>query len=186
MSKSTPKIEANHDAVKRRVQPLVSLWMERGKQLHKTQDEISALLMAAPEAPLFKAAWDCFSGYTRNLAKNIGDQDGFLEWFAWECEFGKKPMEVKFPNGEKLMVCGVADLVDAIITDEKGNRIFKANAQPTGREDNERSVGRVVELPEICIHGVGYGDPKTCVHCHEQAERNAESSGPTKDVQPDV
>lgn len=127
MSKSTPKTEANHDAVKRQVLPLVSLWVERGKELHRTQDATSATLMASPEAPLFKAAWECFVGYTKNLAEIIGDDDGWLEWFAWECELGQKPMEMTFANGERLMVCGVEDLIDAMITYENGNRIFKAN-----------------------------------------------------------
>lgn len=123
-NRSTPKTERSRDAVKRRMRRLVSLWADRAKALHIAQDNLSDLMMASPEAPLFKAAWDCFDGYTRNLAEIIGDEDGWLEWYAWECQLGKNPLEMKFANGERLMVCGVEDVVDVIHTDEDGNRIF--------------------------------------------------------------
>ena len=45
------------------------------------------------------------------------------------------------------------------------------NAEASGRRDQARSVEGIVDyLPFRCIHGRGYGDPKTCPHCHEIAE----------------
>jgi len=38
-------------------------------------------------------------------------------------------------------------------------------------ELSDPSEERIVDrLPAKCIHGRGYGNPQTCVHCHEAAE----------------
>ena len=112
---------------------MVALWADRAKALHAAQDALNDMLMASPEAPIFKAAWDVFGGYTEVLADLIGDDDGWLEWFAWECRLGENPMEMSFANGEKLLVVGVADLVDAILSDDDGNRVFESNGQLYGK-----------------------------------------------------
>lgn len=60
---------------------------------------------------------------------------------------------------------------------------FGANATHDGTSDQASSVEGVADyLPPKCIHGLGYGNPKTCVHCHELAEAlmkqdNAEAIG---------
>ena len=108
---------------------LITLWVDRAKALHAAQYSLNTLLMASPEAPIFKAAWDMFTGYTKQLAEALGDEDGWMEWFAWECQLGEKPMEMSFANGEKLLVVGVDDLVDVILSDCDGNRVFESKSQ---------------------------------------------------------
>jgi len=107
-----------------KVYALVSRWADRAKALHESQDELSKQLMAPPEAPLFTAGWEMFKGYTETLAKEIGDNGGWLEWYAWECMLGENPMEMTFPNGEKLVVASVGNLVDVILTNDEGNRMY--------------------------------------------------------------
>ena len=93
---------------------LVERWIDRAKALHAAQDAISDIMMASPEAPIFTASWDVLGGYTELLAKALGDEGGWLEWFLWDCNLGDNPMEMTFPNGKKLTVLGAAELVDVI------------------------------------------------------------------------
>jgi hypothetical protein len=84
-----------------------------------------------------------FGEYTRTLAAQLSDDTedarGWLEWFAWECDFGRKPMEMVFADGETLMVVGASDLLAAIRTDENGCRVWDspANAQAMAAADDK-------------------------------------------------
>ena len=72
--------------------------------------------------------WGMFDAYTKTLAEIIGDKDGWLEWFAWECDFGKAAKEMHFSDGEILLVVGVSDLLAAIQTDDDGRRVWHSPA----------------------------------------------------------
>lgn len=109
-------------------QPLVERWIETARRVDETFGRIEAAFMANPENEIRSAIWSMFGEYTRTLAAIISDDAedarGWLEWFAWECDFGRKPMEMVFSDGETLLVVGASDLLAAIQTDENGRRVW--------------------------------------------------------------
>ena len=104
---------------------LIQPWINRGKAVEAIVEDAKRLIGADPESPIIRELYGTFGALTKSTAERIGDQEGWLEWFAWECEFGRKPKEVEFPDGEILMVVGASDLAAAIATDENGNRVWE-------------------------------------------------------------
>ena len=108
----------------------VEKWIETALNLDDKFGKLEKLLMAHPENPVRTAIWEMFSEYTKTLAKLLRtDTDetiGWLEWFAWECDFGRKPKEMTFTDGECLLVVGASDLLAAIQSDENGCRVWHA------------------------------------------------------------
>jgi len=102
-------------------------WVKVGTVVRDTLGKIEDAFMASPENSVSSAVWGMFSEYTRNLATQLGDDGKWLDWFAWECDFGRNPKEVVFADGERLLVIGASDLFDAICTDENGCRVFVSN-----------------------------------------------------------
>lgn len=101
---------------------LVVRWVESARLLAarlKAADDAIGLCM---DSPLREAAWRAFGAYTDLLAETIGDTDKWLEWFAWECDFGSSPKEMTFADGETLLVVGASDLLAAIQTGADGCR----------------------------------------------------------------
>ena len=124
---------------------LVSRWVDTAIRVQDTFGKIEKAFMASPENEIRSAIWDMFGEYTQTLAAQLSDDTddarGWLEWFAWECDFGRKPMEMVFADGETLMVVGASDLLAAIRTDENGCRVWDspANAIGEARADNATS-----------------------------------------------
>jgi hypothetical protein len=112
---------------------LIQKWIDAAIRVQDTFGKIENAFMASPENEIGSAIWDMFSEYTRTLAAQLSDDAedarGWLEWFAWECDFGRKPMEMVFANGEVLLVVGASDLLAAICTDENGNRVWESNEE---------------------------------------------------------
>lgn len=102
--------------------PLVEAWKRHGEELHRVQKLLSDVTGSCPDSLLNATTWGMFAGYTKALSSMMGDEDGWLEWFAWECDFGKNAKEMQFSDGEKLMVVGVEDLLDAIMSHPDGTR----------------------------------------------------------------
>ncbi len=46
--------------------------------------------------PLFETVWKLFDSYTHTLAVEVGDFDGWLEWFFSENDMGAKAMAAGF------------------------------------------------------------------------------------------
>jgi hypothetical protein len=107
---------------------LVSRWVDTAIRVQETFGKIESAFMASPENEIRSAIWEMFGEYTRTLAAQLSDDAedalGWLEWFAWECDFGRNPMEMVFADGETLMVVGASDLLAAIRTDENGFRVW--------------------------------------------------------------
>jgi hypothetical protein len=108
--------------------PLLERWIQTARRLDDTYGKLEKAFMASPENEIRGAVWGMFDQYTDVLAELLSDdpEDAleWLEWFAWECDFGRNPKEMEFSDGETLMVVGASDLLAAILTDEDGKRVF--------------------------------------------------------------
>jgi len=133
--KSKNKQPASANRWSELVLPLLESWKREAEELSRVLKLFDAVTHSSPECPLKNAAWGVFAGYTEVLAAMIGDNDGWLEWFAWECDFGNAAKEVQFSDGEKLLVVGVEDLLDAIWSNPDGTRYFWKNASVMARPD---------------------------------------------------
>lgn len=139
----------NHTAPPVALDRLVSRWVDTAIRVQETFGKIENAFMASPENEIRSAIWDMFGEYTRTLAAQLSDDAedarGWLEWFAWECDFGRKPMEMVFADGETLMVVGASDLLAAIRTDENGCRVWDS---PANDGSQRRSPAADVENTE--------------------------------------
>ncbi len=108
--------------------PLIERWIQSARRLDDTYGKIENAFMASPENEIRSAIWGMFGEYTQVLAELLSDDpddaQGWLEWFAWECDFGRQPREMEFSDGETLLVVGASDLLAAILADEDGKRVF--------------------------------------------------------------
>jgi hypothetical protein len=118
---------------------LIDRWVTAATRVQDTFGKIESAFMASPENEIRSAIWGMFNEYTRTLAAQLSDDAedalGWLEWFAWECDFGRKPMEMAFADGETLMVVGASDLLAAIRTDENGCRVW--DSLPNAKGDSQ-------------------------------------------------
>jgi hypothetical protein len=118
---------STHTAPPVALDQLVSRWVETAIRVQDTFGKIENAFMASPENEIRSAIWDMFGGYTQTLAAQLSDDAedalGWLEWFAWECDFGRSAKEMVFADGESLMVVGPSDLLAAIRADDKGCRV---------------------------------------------------------------
>lgn len=110
---------------KKQATAMIQKWMDSAIRVQDTFGKIEAAFMASPENKIRGAIWSMFDEYTKTLAAMFdasSDPYDWLDWFAWECDFGRKSKMMQFADDEELLVVGAADLVDAIMTDENGNR----------------------------------------------------------------
>lgn len=85
-------------------------------------NQLNEFLSMPPEAELQTRFLELFQAYTGLMAEKVGDKEEWLEWYAWECDFGEKPKEVIFSDGEKFLVAWIKDLIEVIDTNDDGTR----------------------------------------------------------------
>lgn len=60
------------------------------------------LTTAQPDSPLLDAVHRLEEAYTRAVAEQVGDVDGWLAWFRWECDMGRKPLDASARAGAPM------------------------------------------------------------------------------------
>lgn len=70
-------------------------WAARLAEFDRQMDAYAALTRAQPDSPLLDAIYRLEEAYTMAVAEQVGDTGGWLMWFRWECEMGKKPLEAR-------------------------------------------------------------------------------------------
>ena len=73
---------------------------------------------AAPDSPFMGPMADLWESYTKAISEIVGDDGAYwLEWYEYECDMGKSPKEVDFPDGRQTAIATLADLAK-LIADE--------------------------------------------------------------------
>jgi len=65
-------------------------------QIDKSNEMVDTLitpLMLSPESPLYSTIWALQGALTRAVAKNVGDESEWLDWFASENNMGERAGE---------------------------------------------------------------------------------------------
>lgn len=83
-------------------------------ELDKQWDAFEDISGAASESPLGDAIWKLFDFAAIATAAAVGDDIGYVEWFIWDNDLGKKGYESIFAGGKKQKIKTVDDLLDVI------------------------------------------------------------------------
>lgn len=70
-------------------------WAATLAEFDRQVDAFYALTTAQPDSPLLEAIHKLESAYTHAVAEQVDDADGWLQWFRWECEMGRKPLAAR-------------------------------------------------------------------------------------------
>jgi hypothetical protein len=75
---------------------------------------LQALTRCGPEAPIALAMGRMWDAYTACLAREVGEERAWLDWYCWENDMGAKGLEVTSTSGKTIKVRTVAHLARVI------------------------------------------------------------------------
>jgi hypothetical protein len=88
-------------------------WRDRWLDLDNQFDLLSSLVDGVT-GKLHDAAWNGLSGYTEVLAIALNVDQTWLDWFAFDCEFGAKPLGASIGDEDMQDIDSVEKFVDFI------------------------------------------------------------------------
>lgn len=65
-------------------------WLETYQKLTEQVDAFAKITDSPPDSPLQNAIYKTFDAYTDALSELVGDQGGWLSWFIYDNDAGKK------------------------------------------------------------------------------------------------
>lgn len=71
---------------------LLADWRKHHAAVEKMMHGIQSSIGLDPNGPMFDTVWNLFDAYTSTLSVEVGDFDGWLEWFQAENDMGAKAM----------------------------------------------------------------------------------------------
>ena len=80
---------------------LLTEWQRHHAAIEKMMDGIKAHMGLDVDGPMFATVWDVFDAYMDALAVEIGDFCGWLGWYRYETEMGKKNMSAGYDGKTK-------------------------------------------------------------------------------------
>jgi hypothetical protein len=94
--------------------PRLQEWQRRHDDWQAQYQALQALTKCGAEAPLALAMWLMWEAYTACLAREIGDESEWLDWYCWENDMGTNGLEVTSNSGKTIKVRTVAHLARVI------------------------------------------------------------------------
>lgn len=70
-------------------------------------------IFPTPDAPIIAQGWNMTAVAMKNVARLIGDGDGWLEWFVHENQWGKRAHEAGY-GGDLRPITTIDDLLDLV------------------------------------------------------------------------
>lgn len=77
-------------------------WEQQYRNINQSYELVKVAFHANVECPAFNSTFMLFDKYTDVLSDLLGDDDQWLNWYAWENSFGTKGLEAKAPTWKKL------------------------------------------------------------------------------------
>lgn len=96
------------------IAPRLLEWQRMYDDWQAQYTALQALTKCGPEAPITLAMGRMWDAYTACLAREVGDESEWLEWYCWENEMGAKGLEVTSTSGKTIKVTTVAHLARVI------------------------------------------------------------------------
>lgn len=101
---------------------LIADWHNQCVESMRAADKIYELFGAAPESCAMKSISDLIALQIDFFEKVFGI-GGWLDWWAWDCGFGKNPHEACLKGEELKLISTVDDLIKIIIADLKTQQV---------------------------------------------------------------
>lgn len=98
---------------------LLANWAAKRSRLDAEYAKLKCLFGADPECSPVKAMYDTFGHYTKVLAKLVGDDDGWLDWYSWENDNGAAKLEAKASNWQEPKPIVTTDDLLFLIANDK-------------------------------------------------------------------
>ncbi|MXS85325.1 hypothetical protein ABO04_05170 [Nitrosomonas sp. HPC101] len=93
-------------------------WQETISDLEDQLDALSKIVQACPESPLINAIHRIESRYTRSVARLVGDDNEWLDWYWLEVDMGSKEHNtVTLNNGDDVRNIKTTDDLAQLIYD---------------------------------------------------------------------
>ena len=97
---------------------LLGDWAKHHAAIQKMMAGIKANIGLDLDGTMFVTVWAVFGAYTDTLACEIGDSEGWLDWYRFECEMGARS-KTAFVGTKSIKVKTLAQLANVIIADRK-------------------------------------------------------------------
>lgn len=95
---------------------LLENWQSAALNLESLLLQIEAVFLCAPENPLYSAVNQALGNYTDALATLLGDEFKWLEYYAHECRYGRKPHTVTFnTTGKSVDLDSIDTLIEVLL-----------------------------------------------------------------------
>ena len=94
--------------------PTLELWQRVYREWQTQYEALQALTRCGPEAPIALAMGRMWDAYTNAVAREVGDENDWLEWYCWENDMGAKGLEAQSTSGKTIKVRTVAHLARVI------------------------------------------------------------------------
>lgn len=93
---------------------LLGDWAKHHAAVSAMMDGVKQHIGLDPDRAMFVTVWSVFGAYTDTLACEIGDSEGWLDWYRFECEMGKKS-KAAFFGTNSIKVKTLAQLARVIL-----------------------------------------------------------------------
>lgn len=91
--------------------PMLEKWASTYRGVEAQMAVLRALMGAEVECPLPKAVYAMFDEYTAAVSRNVGDADGWLAWYCFDCAMGAAAKEVHWKwSGKKVKIKNLKQL----------------------------------------------------------------------------
>lgn len=84
------------------VERRLAAWAATLAEFDRQIEAFCELTTAQPDSPLLESIHRLEEAYTRAVAEQVGDADGWLSWFRWECDMGLKPLDASARAGAPM------------------------------------------------------------------------------------
>ena len=94
---------------------ILKKWYDNYIKINEVYEAHKFLFESNSSCKALLPTWNMFDDYTDLLSKQLGDTENWLNWYAWDNNFGDKRLEAKASNWKKSRhVCNLKDLLDLI------------------------------------------------------------------------
>lgn len=95
---------------------LLEKWLEEFKRVEFVNEALVGLFSSNPAGVVHACYYELFAKYSLLVSEKVGDDGGWLEWFIWENDCGKKAMEAKAKSWKKARKIRTVKDLEAIIS----------------------------------------------------------------------
>lgn len=95
------------------IEPILASWMAEQRALENALEPLYTALGADAGSPVMDSIYQVMTAHTRAIARIVGDEDGWLEWFSNETEWGARDLGARI-NDKIVKVRTIKQLASAV------------------------------------------------------------------------